>query len=68
LKKQTGKTAQEHIHSALLGAAKILLVQTDLSMKEIAYRLSFKEPAHFANFFKKLEKVTPLQYRKSNQL
>lgn len=68
LKKQTGKTAQEHIHSALAGAAKVLLVQTDLSMKEIAYRLSFKEPAHFANFFKKMENVTPLQYRKSNQL
>ena len=68
LKKQTGKTAQEHIHSALLGAAKTLLIQTDFSMKEIAYRLLFKEPAHFANFFKKLEKVTPLQYRNANRL
>jgi AraC-like DNA-binding protein len=68
LKKQTGKTAQEHIHSALIGAAKTLLVQTDLTMKEVAYRLCFKEPAHFANFFKKLEKVTPLQYRNANRL
>lgn len=68
LKKQTGKSAQEHIHTALLSAAKTLLTQTDYSMKEIAYRLSFNEPAHFANFFKKQEKITPLQYRKSKQL
>ncbi len=68
LKKHTGKTAQEHIHVALLAAAKTLLMQTDYSVKEIAYRLSFNEPAHFANFFKKREKITPLQYRKSSQL
>jgi len=67
LKKQTGKTAQEHIHSALLGAAKTLLLQTDLTMKEVAYRLGFKDPAHFSNFFKKHEKVTPLLYRTSNR-
>jgi AraC-like DNA-binding protein len=67
LKKQTGKTAQEHIHGALAGAAKTLLLQTDLTMKEVAYRLGFKDPAHFSNFFKKLEKTTPLQYRTSNR-
>lgn len=68
LKKHTGKTAQEHIHTALLSAAKTLLVQSDYSVKEIAYRLSFKDPAHFTHFFKKKEKVTPLQYRKANHL
>lgn len=68
LKKYSGKTAQEHIHIAILAAAKTLLMQTDYSIKEIAYSLSFKEPAHFANFFKKWEKITPVQYRKSMQL
>lgn len=67
LKRQTGKTAQEHIHDALIGAAKTLLVQTDLTMKEVAYRLSFKEPAHFANFFKKMEGITPLQYKNAHR-
>lgn len=68
LKKHTGKTAQEHIHTALLAAAKTLLTQTGYSIKEIAYRLSFNEPAHFTNFFKKQEHITPLQYRKSKLL
>ncbi|MCS4224606.1 AraC family transcriptional regulator [Sphingobacterium sp. BIGb0165] len=68
LKKHTGKTAQEHIHAALLSAAKTLLLQTDYSIKEIAYHLSFKEASHFANFFKRWEKITPMQYRKSMQL
>lgn len=68
LKKHTGKTAQEHIHSAILAAAKTLLMQTDYSIKEIAYRLSFKDPAHFTHFFKKREMITPLQYRKAKRL
>lgn len=68
LKKHTGKTAQEHIHSALLSFAKTLLLQTSYTIKEIAYRLSFKDPAHFNHFFKKKEKITPLQYRKISNI
>ncbi|MCA5006735.1 helix-turn-helix domain-containing protein [Sphingobacterium bovistauri] len=66
LKKHTGKSAQEHIHKALINVAKTLLMQTDLSIKEIAFRLSFKDPSHFSNLFKKIEKTTPLKFKKSN--
>ncbi|MEJ7665538.1 MAG: helix-turn-helix domain-containing protein [Hymenobacter sp.] len=54
VKRATGKTAHELLHEHLLAIAKMLLSQTRLSAKEIAYQLAFKEPAHFANFFKNI--------------
>ncbi len=43
--------------------AKSLLKQTNLSIKEISYRLDFNEPAHFVNFFqeKRRNYTQPIQ-------
>jgi AraC family transcriptional activator of pobA len=51
LKQATGRTAHALVHEHLLRTAQALLVQTSLSIKEIAYQLEFNEPAHFTNFF-----------------
>lgn len=64
----SGKTALHHIHQHLMHLAKAYLVQTDLSIKEIAYRLQFDAPNNFNNFFKKHTKTTPGAYRKSARL
>jgi AraC-like DNA-binding protein len=48
--------------------AKSLLRQTELSVKEIAYRLHFNEPTHFNAFFKKQTGFTPQQYRENTIL
>jgi len=63
VKRATGKTAHKLLHEHLLAIAKMLLSQTRLTAKEIAYQLTFKEPAHFANFFKKYTATTPMQFR-----
>jgi AraC-like DNA-binding protein len=63
VKSLSGKTAKEHIQSRLLTAARRLLYFTDESLKEIAYSLGFKEPAHFSAFFKKSSGTTPSQFR-----
>jgi len=63
VKRATGKTAHEMLHEHLIVLAKILLSQTRLTCKEIAYQLSFNEPAHFTSFFKKYTDNTPLQFR-----
>ncbi|WP_439479547.1 helix-turn-helix domain-containing protein [Chryseobacterium aquaticum] len=65
LKQETGKTIKEHIHNLMIHDAKSLLKQTNLSIKEISYRLDFNEPAHFVNFFKKNVETTPNQFRKT---
>lgn len=46
VKKETGKTPQEHIHIKLVDKAKELLCATNKSVSEIAYELGFKYPHH----------------------
>lgn len=64
VKNITGQTALKQIHNHLLQLAKAYLVQTDLSVKEIAYTLFFDSPNNFSTFFKKQTGITPLNYRK----
>ena len=68
VKKITGLTALNHIHQHILKLAKGYLVQTELSIKEIAYTLYFESPNNFNTFFKKNTSLTPLQYRKRKKL
>lgn len=68
VKRITDKTASQLIQQYLITFAKSLLVQTELSIKEIAYRLQFTEPTHFNAFFKKQTGITPQQYRENPRL
>jgi AraC-like DNA-binding protein len=63
LKETTGKTTTEIIASRLSQEAKVLLKQTDWNVSEIAYSLGFEEVAHFSNFFKKQNRVSPAAFR-----
>jgi AraC family transcriptional regulator, transcriptional activator of pobA len=63
VRKQSGKTAHQLIEEMLLMEAKALLLHTEASVAEIAWRLEFADPSHFNKFFKKLTEVTPQQYR-----
>lgn len=56
IKASVGKTAKEMIQDRLVLEAKRLGLHTDLTSKEIAYRLGFDEPSHFSRFFKTAEK------------
>jgi len=62
LKKETGKSAQEHIHNHLLEKSKTLL-SSNRSIKEIAYTLGFEHPQSFSKLFKKKMGVTPSEYK-----
>lgn len=44
LKKETGKSAQDHIHYQVIEEAKNILLNTDRSIGEIAYALGFEYP------------------------
>jgi AraC family transcriptional activator of pobA len=52
LKINLGKTAKEMIFQRIVLEAKRLGLHTELTSKEIAYRLGFDDPAHFSKFFK----------------
>jgi len=66
IKKETGKTAQEHIQLKLINLAKERIFDTDKSVSQIAFELGFKYPQHFNRMFKKNTGYTPVEYRNLN--
>lgn len=63
IKKETGKSAQEHIQLKLIDLAKEKIFDTSKSVSEIAYELGFKYPQHFSRLFKKCVGCSPNEYR-----
>lgn len=66
LKKETGKTAQEHIHLFVIDKAKNKLLNSKNSISEIGYSLGFEYPQHFSNLFKSKTGLSPSEYRSLN--
>jgi len=66
LKKETGKTAQEHIHLFVIDKAKNSLLNSENSISEIGYALGFDYPQHFSNLFKSKTGVSPREFRNLN--
>ncbi len=65
LKKETGKSAQEHIHLFVVEKAKSQLLNSKNSISEIAYALGFEYPQHFSTLFKSKTGFSPREYRRS---
>lgn len=66
IKKETGKSAMDHIHLKMVYAAKEKIFDKEKSISQIAYELGFKYPQHFNRMFKKNTGYTPNEYRNSN--
>jgi len=66
LKKETGKSAQEHIHLFVIEKAKNKLLSSKSSISEIGYSLGFEYPQHFSNLFKSKTGFSPSEYRNLN--
>jgi YesN/AraC family two-component response regulator len=63
IKKEIGKSAQEHIQLKLMDIAKEKMFDKSKSVGEIAYDLGFKYPGHFSRMFKKSIGYSPNEYR-----
>jgi len=61
--RQTGKTAIELIHIALIAEAKDRLRKKDKSISEIAYDLGFENMSYFSRLFKKETGMLPTSYK-----
>lgn len=66
VKKETGKTAQEYIHSKIIHIAKEKIFDINKSVNQIAFEMGFKYPQHFARLFKKRVGMSPQEYRMLN--
>ena len=62
-KEITGRNAGDQIDEMVIREAKILLKNTNLSIKQIAEMLHFSDQFSFSKYFKKYVKMSPSEYR-----
>lgn len=60
------KSAKEFVDGICTKQIKRLLINTDMSIKEVAYATGFLETTNFYKYFKRQTKVTPEQFRASH--
>lgn len=66
IKKETGQTPLEFIQYRVIEMAKSLMLGSDKSISEIAYKLGFKYQQHFTRLFKQKVGASPNEYRNMN--
>lgn len=59
-----GRTAKETIDLRVALEAKRLLVHSQATAAQIGHQLGFAEPTNFVKFFRRMEGVTPLEFRR----
>ena len=60
-------TPNQYLQELRIQKSKELLVSTDLSCQEIAYRIGYDNPVYFSVLFKKMTHLSPTEYRKLYQ-
>jgi len=67
IRKLTGRTFIDLKHDVCMRQAQRLLLETDLSIREIASRVGISNSNHFYTLFKKYYQLSPADYRKLQQ-
>jgi two-component system, response regulator YesN len=62
-RRETGVNFADYLAQHRLEMAKKFLRDSDLTIKELAERLKYNNPANFIRYFRKMEGMTPGQYR-----
>lgn len=66
LRRETGRSAQDHIHHFLIERAKNVLLNSNKSISEVAYELRFEYPQYFSKLFKQKTSMSPSEFRNLN--
>ena len=66
LKKETGRSAKDHINDFVVEKAKYLLLNSQDTISGIAYELGFNYPHYFSRLFKAKTGQTPQEFRSLN--
>ena len=66
VKSVSGKTAGQWITTLVMTETKRLLLETGLSIKEIALRLNFPNQSFLGKYFKNIEGISPTDFRKGS--
>lgn len=68
VKKELGITARDFVQAKIVDAARAMLVNTRMSVTEVAQQLGFAYPNHFTRLFCKKMGMTPLAYRRKGEM
>lgn len=63
-RKYIGQTFKSYINELLLQKAQELLINSDDTVQEIAFKLGYHDPYYFQRFFRKHTGIPPAKYRK----
>lgn len=61
-----GLTPKAYAQMQRLNYACTMLISSSMPIKQLAYNMAFKAPAHFTNWFRSSTGITPKDYRKNN--
>jgi AraC-like DNA-binding protein len=64
IKQQTRKSANDWIDNYVMLEAKALLKSTGMSIRQISEELNFADQSVFGRYFKKIERLSPKEYRR----
>ncbi|SHN23348.1 AraC family transcriptional regulator [Chitinophaga sp. CF418] len=64
ISRHSSKSPNDIIKERIILEAKRLLIHTDLSVKEIGYKLGYEDPAYFVRLFTNQVDASPLLFRK----
>ena len=63
IRKETGITYRQHVINAKLSVAKQMLADTRMRVEDIAYAIGYENYISFYNVFRKIENMSPTEYR-----
>ncbi|MGW5055500.1 AraC family transcriptional regulator [Actinokineospora sp. NPDC004072] len=66
VKAATGRPASELVRETRVHEAKRLLARTDLTVRQVAARVGFGDPAYFCRFFRRETGLSPGDFRRGN--
>ena len=67
IRKETGITYRQHVINAKIDVSKHMLDDTRMRVEDISYAIGYENYISFYNAFKKLEGISPTEYRFRNQ-
>ena len=65
-KEVVGMRLQDYLSQARINKAKDLLRDRNLTIKQVAYKVGFRDPDHFSRTFKKKTGMTPTDWKLMN--
>jgi AraC-like DNA-binding protein len=67
VKAATGRTAAQLVREARIREAERFLLRTDLTVRQVASRVGFADPAYFCRFFRRETGSSPGDFRRAGE-